>query len=81
MSIKESIYEIMEYLNDEENHFWENCSCSDEVKNRQFEHLCTCEENQNHIWRKRQEVKEWLESPFCPLVDDDELEELDNEQK
>ena len=70
--MKKAIEEILEYLNDEEKHFWESCNCDEETKNYQVEPLCKCEENKNHIWRTIEKVRDWLNSPSCPLTDEEE---------
>lgn len=75
MGMKEKITEILDYLADEETHFWENCTCMDECKGNIRN--CDCEQNKNHIWRTREEVKDWLESAYCPLVDEEELESIE----
>lgn len=74
--IKEKITEILNYLADEDTHFFENCTCKEKFdKIPWMLNDCKCNENKNHIWRTREEVKDWLESPYCPLVDENELGE------
>lgn len=81
--MKETIKRLLEYLGDEDQHFWENCQCSEEIQETQNFHRCTCEGNKNHIFRDVENVAEWLSSPWCPLVDEDELEdgEISDEQE
>ena len=73
--MKKQIEEILDYLADEDRHFWESCTCSDEVLLGGLIHLCKCENNKEHIWRTREEVKDWLESPYCPLIDKEEFDD------
>ena len=70
--MKQKIKRILDYLEDEDKHFWENCQCSEDIQRMQFPHLCTCEENKNHIFRDVECVTEWLNSPSCPLVDSED---------
>lgn len=72
--MKETIKRVLEYLQDENIHFWENCQCSEDIQESQDFNKCKCEENQNHILRDVKKIDDWLESAYCPLVDEDEIE-------
>lgn len=72
-SIKEEIKEILDYLEDEEKHFWENCECKEIIIAKSKFTKCSCEANKNHIYRTIVAISNWLESPSCPLVDEEEL--------
>jgi hypothetical protein len=71
--MKETIKRVLEYLEDEELNFWQNCRCSEKVQESQDFYRCKCEENKNHIFRDVKKIDDWLESAYCPLVDEDEL--------
>ncbi len=71
--MKLKIEEILEYLADEQSHFWENCKCPEEIQKDEDLCRCKCKENKNHIWITMEEVKGWLDSPCCPLVRREEL--------
>ncbi len=72
--IKEQIEEIINYLeHDEDKHFWENCTCEVDGTEKSNPSHCKCEANKDHIYRTIINVKDWLESPSCPLVDEEEL--------
>lgn len=57
--IRESIVELLNYLADEESHFEENCECEEPTSDIE---ICSCEANENHIWREREKVRVWLEN-------------------
>lgn len=58
MGVKEDLQEVLNYLSEaEQTHFEE----------------CEKEEQDNHIYKKVLSVIDWLNSPFCPLVDEDEI--------
>ena len=61
--IEEDITKLVNYLADEDLHFWENCNCSDEVQMSEDFSKCCCEENKNHIYRAVVKVKNWLLKP------------------
>ena len=71
--MKQKIKNILEYLKDEEKNFWENCTCSEDVQKMENPRLCECEENKNHILRDIIDVGGWVDSSYCPLVDEGEL--------
>lgn len=56
--LKETIREVVEYLADEEQNFFENCECI-ETELYDFK-SCKCESNKSHIWRNAVKLKEWL---------------------
>ena len=72
--MKETIRRVLDYLADEDKHFWENCECPEAVQEAQDFAKCNCEANKQHIHRDVRVIDDWLESGFCPLVDEDELE-------
>ncbi len=74
-NIKQNIENIISYLADEGKHFWENFECSDEIQEAEDFDKCKCEANKIHILRDAVAVESWLNSPSCPLVDSEELEE------
>lgn len=42
---------IASYLADEDQHFWENCQCNEEIQDSQIIEKCNCEENEDHIYQ------------------------------
>lgn len=67
-NILNDLNEILNYLGDEDKSFWENCTCG--AENFRF---CTCEENKTHIFRAVENVRDWLNSPSCPLTEDEDI--------
>lgn len=62
---------IKEHIESIINYLWDD-------EERNFEE---CDRPKDHIFNKLKSVRYWLESPYCPLVDIDELEELEEEFK
>lgn len=60
--MKNKIIEILDYLADEETHFWESCNCDIDGTEKSSYKDCECEQNKNHIWRIREEVREEMEN-------------------
>lgn len=77
MDIKQNIQKLISYLDDEEKHFWENCECSEKVQEAEDFNKCSCEQNKTHVLRDIKAIEDWLNSPSCPLVDSEELEDED----
>ena len=59
---------ILDYLADEELHFWENCNCSDEIRETQDFDNCNCQENEKHIWRAGRMLDYFLNQPNTEIV-------------
>jgi len=59
--ILENLKTIVEYLADEDQHFWENCECPDSIKEKEDINLCSCDTNEDHIWRNREELRHYLD--------------------
>lgn len=56
-----NVHELMNYLsNDEEEDFWCCCTCADSDTFDNDITLCTCENNQTHIWRTITEINNYL---------------------
>jgi len=73
MGIYEELKEILSYLADEENHFWENCNCDEDIQEAQDIKKCNCEENKNHIYRSVIKVDDWMDSPYSSLTSEEEI--------
>lgn len=77
--LKTKIQEILDYMSDEDQNFWENCQCSEEIQEKQDISLCTCEENKNHIWRTIQEVSKMIKDSdileYPQILDKDTFKE------
>ena len=50
------------YYEDEENHFWENCTCEDEGAKYLDSSDCHCDDNDDHIFISLKLLKNYLES-------------------
>lgn len=62
MGIYEDFAEVLEYMKESEKPHFEECEFNKE-------------NTENHIYTKIKRVDDWFNSPYCPLVSSDELEE------
>ncbi len=63
LKTKLKLDKLLKYIIDEEDgHFFENCVCSDEIKESEDNHfkLCKCKDNKNHIFRFAKDVENKL---------------------
>ena len=58
--ITTAIDKVVDYLGNEEEHFWESCECPDNLHERDNINLCTCEANKNHILRESETLRLFL---------------------